>query len=75
MGVSKVEQIKAAIEQLSPRERADLNALLQNWPEDQWGREMTRDAQPDGKLHKLKQRAEAEARAGQLREFPKRYHK
>ena len=73
--MSKVEQIRAAIEQLSPRERAELNALLQNWTEDDWDREMTADAGPGGKLHRLKQKAEAEARTGQLREFPKPYNK
>ena len=66
----RVEEIKAAIDQLSPRERCELNALLQDWPEDDWDRQMAGDAEPGGKLHALKLAAEEEAKAGRLRDFP-----
>jgi hypothetical protein len=70
--MTKVEELKAAIERLSPRERAELQALLQDWPDDAWDRQMAADAQPGGKLHRLQTAAEAEAVAGQLRDFPPR---
>jgi hypothetical protein len=69
--VSNVQEIKAAIDKLSPRERAELNALLQGWFDDDWDRQMAADAAPGGKLDQLKQQADAESRAGKLREFPK----
>ena len=56
---------------LSPRERCELNALLQNWTEDEWDREMAADAAPGGKLHTLKLAEEEEAKAGRLQDFPK----
>ena len=34
--MSKVEEIKTQIDALSWQERCELNALLQNWPEDGW---------------------------------------
>ncbi len=69
--MSTVEEIRSAIEKLSPRERAELNALLQNWTEDDWDRQIAADSVAGGKLDKLRQEAEAEAKAGRLREFPK----
>lgn len=66
-----VEEIRSAIEKLTPRERAELNALLQNWTEDDWDRQMAADFAAGGKLDKLRQDAQAEAQAGKLRDFPK----
>jgi hypothetical protein len=68
--MTKVEEIRQTIEKLTPRERAELNALLQNWTEDEWDRQMTLDSAPGGKLDTLRQQAEAEVKAGKLREFP-----
>jgi hypothetical protein len=68
--MSTVQEIKAAIDKLSPQERCELNALLQTWPEDEWDKKMDSDSQPGGKLAALKEQAEAEARSGQLRDFP-----
>ncbi len=68
--MSKVEEIKAAIEALSPRERCELNALLHDWPDDEWDKQMRADAEPGGKLHKLMLEADADAKAGRLHEFP-----
>ena len=69
--MSKVEEIKAQIDKLSPRERAELNALLNPLPDDEWDRQMAADAEPGGKLHRLMQQAEQDAKAGRLRDFPK----
>ena len=38
--MSRVEEIKAQIDALSWQERCELNALLQNWPDDEWDRQM-----------------------------------
>ena len=69
--MSTVVEIKAAIDRLSARERCELNALLQHWADDDWDRQMAADAGPGGKLHALKEAAEADAQTGRLREFPK----
>ncbi|NQU11552.1 hypothetical protein HQ590_12225 [bacterium] len=68
--MTKVEEIRRAIGQLTPRERAELNALLQNWVEDDWDKQMAADTAPGGKLDKLRRQAEVEARAGRLHERP-----
>ncbi len=68
--MSTVAEIKAAIDKLSPRERCQLNALLRGWVEDDWDRQMASDAEPGGKLDKLRHAAEADAQAGCLRDFP-----
>jgi hypothetical protein len=67
----KLEEIKSVIGQLSPRERAELNAWLQDWADDDWDRQMAADAKNGGKLVKLKREAETDAKAGRLRGFPK----
>ena len=45
--MSKVEQIKAQIDALTWEERCELNVLLQNWPEDDWDREMATEGKFD----------------------------
>ena len=60
--MSTVAEIKAAIDKLSPRERCQLNALLRSWDEDDWDLQMATDAGPGGKLDKLREVAEEEAR-------------
>jgi hypothetical protein len=69
-GVSKVAEIKAAIDLLSPRERCELEALLHPWTDDDWDRQMADDAQPGGKLHNLMADSRKEAQAGKLMDFP-----
>ena len=68
--MSTVAEIKEAIDKLSPRERCELNVLLRGWEEDDWDRQMTSDAEPGGKLDKLRRAADADAKAGRLRDFP-----
>jgi hypothetical protein len=67
----KLDRIKSAIDNLTPRERAELNAWLQNWSNDDWDRQMSADSATGGKLARLKRQAEADTRAGRLRGFPK----
>ncbi len=69
--MSKVEEIKAEIDKLSPRERCELNALIQMWPDDEWDNQMRSDGEPGGKLDVLREEAELEAREGRLRDYPK----
>ena len=68
--VTKVEEIKAQIDLLSPQERCELEALLHPFPDDDWDPQMAADAEPGGKLHKLKLDAEEDAKAGRLRDWP-----
>ena len=68
--MSTVAEIKEAIDRLSFKERCELMALLS--PDDDWDREMRADAAA-GKFAGLIEEAEAERRAGTLREFPKPY--
>lgn len=69
--MTKVEEIKAEIDKLSLRERCELDALLNPLPDDEWDKQMRADAEPGGKLHRLMVQAEDEAKAGQLRDFPR----
>jgi len=70
--MSTVAEIKQAIDQLSPQERAELEALLHPRIDDDWDNEMKTDAAA-GKFDELIANAEAEREAGVLREFPKPY--
>jgi hypothetical protein len=68
--VSTVAAIKAAIDQLSPQERCELEALLHPWAEDDWDHQMTADAEPGGKLHEMMSASSKNAQAGKLMDFP-----
>jgi hypothetical protein len=65
--MSKVEQIKAQIDALTWQERCELNALLQNWLEDDWDKQMA----SEGKFDRVMEEAEREYRAGQCRDWPR----
>jgi hypothetical protein len=67
--VSTVEEIIAAIEKLSPRERCELNALLHPEPDDEWDKQMRADAE-SGKLDWMFEEARRDEEQGRLREFP-----
>ena len=67
--MSTVEEIKEAIDHLSAEERARLLTQLDPAPDDNWDRQMQADA-ATGKLDFLMEEAEAERKAGTLREFP-----
>lgn len=68
--MSTVAEIKAAIPSLTLAEREDIARYLHEWTDDDWDRQMAADAEPGGKLHRLMEQAEAEAKAGKLRDFP-----
>ena len=70
--MSTVAEIKAAIDQLSPQERCELDALLHPWPDDDWDCQMREDAKPGGKLHRLMEASKENAKAGKLVDFPPR---
>jgi len=69
--MSRVEEIKAAIDQLSPEERCELAALLNPVEEDDWDRQMKKDAEPGEKLHRLMKTASNEYQQGKSLPFPK----
>jgi hypothetical protein len=58
-----VAEIKAAIDRLSLEERCELEALLHPFQDDDWDRQMKRDASA-GKFGALHDAAEAEHAAG-----------
>ncbi|HEX5398947.1 MAG TPA: hypothetical protein VFY06_07855 [Verrucomicrobiae bacterium] len=68
--MSTVAEIKAAIPSLTLAEREDIARFLHQWTDDDWDRQMAADAEPGGKLHRLMEQAETEAKAGTLRDFP-----
>jgi hypothetical protein len=51
--MNRAEEIKAAIEQLSPEERCEPAALLNPIEDDDWDRQMKKDAEPRGKLDRI----------------------
>jgi hypothetical protein len=71
MGMSRVEEIKQAIETLSPEERCQLDALLNPIEDDDWDRQMKKDTEPDRKLDRLKETATKEYKQGKSLPFPK----
>jgi len=68
--MSTVAEIKAAIDQLSPQERCELEALLHPWADDDWDRQMAADAEPGGKLYRLMEASRKNAKYGKLIDFP-----
>jgi hypothetical protein len=68
--VSRVEEIKTAIDQLSPQERCELEALLHPIADDEWDLRMKADCAPGGKLDQLRSEAEQATRRAELRAWP-----
>jgi hypothetical protein len=68
--MSTVAEIKAAIDQLSPQERCELEALLHPWEADDWDGQMAADAEPGGKLHEMMSASRKNAQTGKLMDFP-----
>jgi len=46
--MSRVQEIKAAIEQLSPEERCELATLINPMEDDDWDRQIKKGAEPGG---------------------------
>jgi hypothetical protein len=68
--MSTVAEIFSAIQGLSLQERCELEALLHPFEDDDWDRQMKRDAEPGGKLYKLMEASEKNAEAGKLIDLP-----
>jgi hypothetical protein len=64
-----IAEIKNAIECLSKKERCELNAWMQDWPPDEWDRQMQADVQT-GKLDTLAREGEEALCKGECRPFP-----
>ena len=64
--MSTVAEIREAINRLSLEERAEITAELCGWVEDDWDRQMKRDAGA-GKFSALNREADAAQAAGQTR--------
>jgi hypothetical protein len=64
-----VEQIKAAIEQLSFEQRAELAAWLHGWKHDEWDEQMKRDV-AEGKLDAVLREVDDDIATGRLRDMP-----
>ena len=62
--MSTVQEIKAAIDQLSLQERAELTAALRNWTDDDWDAQMKGGAER-GKVASLNREADSVYAAGQ----------
>jgi hypothetical protein len=67
--MSTVAEIKAAIDQLSLQQRCELEALLHPDWDDDWDRQMKRDAAA-GKLGKVLSKVDADIAKGNLRDLP-----
>ena len=68
-GMSTVEEIERAAEQLAPADFGRLVSWINRRHHEQWTRQMDQDAAA-GKLDFLFEEAEAERRSGQLRDCP-----
>jgi hypothetical protein len=70
--LSTVAEIKAALPALTLAEREEIARYLHELDDDDWDRQMAEDAKPGGKLYRLMEQSEAEAKVGNLRDFPGR---
>lgn len=64
--MSKVDHIKAEIDALTWEERCELNALLQDWPDDEWDLQMA----SEGKFDRVMEEGTHEYQAGQSCGWP-----
>jgi hypothetical protein len=68
--MSTVAEIKAAIDQLSPEERCELEAWLDPSADDDCDRQMKRAAEAGGKLYRLMEASEQNTADGKLIDLP-----
>jgi len=64
-----VQEIKEAVRHLTVEERAEVAACLHSWTDDEWDKQMKRDAAA-GKLDFLFDEAAAERQTGPLHDLP-----
>lgn len=67
--MSTVEEIKAAIGNLSLSERAEIASFVNGWTDDAWDEQIKRDFDA-GKLDALLKEVDAEIDAGRVEEGP-----
>ena len=69
LSMTTIQEIKTAIQQLSPQDQAELGHWMQHRCDDDWDRQMIRDAQ-EGKFDSIIAEVDNDIRAGRLRDFP-----
>ena len=67
--MSTIEEIKAAIEQLSFEQRADLARWFHGWTDDAWDRQMADDIAA-GRFSQLLAEVDEDIEAGRLQDMP-----
>ena len=67
--MTRVEEIKAAIDKLSLSEQAELAKLLHGWTDDEWDQQMKEDLEA-GRLDKFLKQVDDKIDAGDLRDLP-----
>lgn len=65
----KIEELEAAVLNLSPEERAELNRRLCGWTDDEWDLQMTENVR-QGRLDETVARTKADFAAGRWRALP-----
>ncbi len=67
--MTTIDEIKAAIDHLSLRERAEVARWLHGWGDDAWDQQMQRDA-TSGKLDYLLKEVDADISSSRLEDMP-----
>ena len=67
--MSTVQEIETAIKRLPKTEVWQLVQWLNDYVDDDWDREMKRDARPGGKLDRLVKKVKADVKAGKVSEI------
>lgn len=67
--MSTLQEIKAAIPNLTLEERAEVARCLHGWQDDAWDQKMKRDL-AEGKLSKLLAKVEADIEQGRFSDLP-----
>ena len=67
--MSTVQEIKAAIPQLTLEERAEVARCLHQWEDDEWDKQMKHDLST-GKLDKMLKKVDSDIAQGKLSDLP-----
>ena len=70
--MSRVQEIKQAIDKLNFEDRAELTAMLPPLAYDEWDTQMPRDSEPGRKLDRLRESAQKDYQEGKCTEWPPR---
>lgn len=68
--MNTVEEIKAAVSNLSPSERAKFAKWFNSWTNDEWDRQMARDFAPGGRYEGVLKAVDENTKSGNLRNLP-----